>query len=62
MLQSIVLQKYPPTLHGLSMFSIFYLQDIFNSVFAGVYFFVLSTMAITRYTVAGKLAGGVRKI
>lgn len=62
MLQSIVLQQYLPTLHGLGMFSIFYLQDIFNSVFAAVYFFVLSIMAITRYTVAGKLAGGVRKI
>nr|XP_046245823.1 chemokine-like factor [Scatophagus argus] len=35
------------------------LIDGFNSVFAAVYFAVLSLMALTRHSVAGAVAGGV---
>ncbi|XP_028257150.1 proteolipid protein 2 [Parambassis ranga] len=35
------------------------LVDVFNSVFAAVYFIVLSLMAVTAYTVNGTLAGGI---
>lgn len=38
------------------------LQDVFNSVFAAVYFIVLSLVALTTYTVTGTLVGGVRHI
>lgn len=37
-------------------------QDVFNSVFAAVYFVVLSILALTTYTVTGTLVGGVRYI
>ncbi|KAM9408613.1 chemokine-like factor [Pholidichthys leucotaenia] len=35
------------------------LVDVFNSVFAAVYFIVLSLIALTTYTVAGTLVGGI---
>uniref|UniRef100_A0A8C9XRS2 MARVEL domain-containing protein n=1 Tax=Sander lucioperca TaxID=283035 RepID=A0A8C9XRS2_SANLU len=35
------------------------LQDVFNSVFAAVYFIVLSLVALTTYTVTGTLVGGI---
>lgn len=35
------------------------LQDAFNSVFAAVYFIVLSLMALATHTVTGTLVGGV---
>uniref|UniRef100_A0A3B5BD37 CKLF-like MARVEL transmembrane domain-containing protein 5 n=1 Tax=Stegastes partitus TaxID=144197 RepID=A0A3B5BD37_9TELE len=35
------------------------LIDVFNSVFAAVYFIVLSLMALSTYSVAGKLAGAI---
>ncbi|XP_073321309.1 proteolipid protein 2 [Pagrus major] len=35
------------------------LVDVFNSVFAAVYFTVLSLMAVTSYTVTGSLVGGI---
>ncbi|XP_026175425.1 CKLF-like MARVEL transmembrane domain-containing protein 3 [Mastacembelus armatus] len=34
------------------------LVDVFNSIFAAVYFIVLSLVALTTYTVTGTLAGG----
>lgn len=38
------------------------LQDVFNSVFAAVYFIVLSMMALTTYAFTGTMVGGVRNI
>ncbi|XP_031132483.1 proteolipid protein 2 [Sander lucioperca] len=35
------------------------LIDVFNSVFAAVYFIVLSLVALTTYTVTGTLVGGI---
>ncbi|KAF1392751.1 hypothetical protein PFLUV_G00031310 [Perca fluviatilis] len=35
------------------------LIDVFNSVFAAVYFIVLSLVALTTYTFTGTLAGGI---
>uniref|UniRef100_UPI0037E8B5F9 CKLF-like MARVEL transmembrane domain-containing protein 3 n=1 Tax=Semicossyphus pulcher TaxID=241346 RepID=UPI0037E8B5F9 len=35
------------------------LVDVFNSVFAAVYFIVLSLLALTTYTVTGVLVGGI---
>ncbi|XP_071344837.1 proteolipid protein 2 isoform X2 [Trachinotus anak] len=35
------------------------LVDLFNSVFAAVYFIVLSVMALATYTVTGTLVGGI---
>lgn len=43
-------------------FFCFALQDVFNSVFAAVFFIVLSLMALATYTVTGMLVGGVRNI
>ncbi|XP_040894590.1 chemokine-like factor [Toxotes jaculatrix] len=33
--------------------------DIFNSVFAAIYFIILSLMTLTTYTVTGTLVGGI---
>ncbi|XP_038556812.1 proteolipid protein 2 [Micropterus salmoides] len=35
------------------------LIDVFNSVFAAVYFIILSLVALTTYTVTGTLVGGI---
>ncbi|XP_042349356.1 proteolipid protein 2 [Plectropomus leopardus] len=35
------------------------LIDVFNSIFAAVYFIVLSLLAVTTYTVTGTLVGGI---
>ncbi|XP_034738350.1 proteolipid protein 2 [Etheostoma cragini] len=59
LLTSLLLVLYVLKLNKRLTFFFWPLIDVFNSVFAAVYFIVLSLMAVTTYTVTGTLVGGI---
>ncbi|XP_037612968.1 chemokine-like factor [Sebastes umbrosus] len=59
LITSLLLLLYMFKLNKRLTFFFWPLVDVFNSVFAAVYFVVLSILALTTYTVTGTLVGGI---